>query len=222
MKTHNDQLSGTGMRAMSRFFIYLVYRIRLLRIAHGFSQEDLSILLGYAPPRIGHIERFEPRYGFVQSDLLRLSEILACPLQQFFEPAAGRDIAFIIPYERREARNIIQEVYEKKPEGTEVLLYKLVETDHSGDTLNEAVRLKTNQLIGNLVKGGYFDAPWEVFEIFNVCRQTVGHSLKPGQLVQLLDSFEYKSQARLRRHPGEHHCSWIAQPRNPDINLKIS
>ncbi|ATP56228.1 transcriptional regulator [Pedobacter ginsengisoli] len=68
----------------SEIDIYVINKVRELRIAAGISQADLALALDLSVGFIGHIESPKYRAKYNLSHLNRLATILNCSIKDFF------------------------------------------------------------------------------------------------------------------------------------------
>jgi hypothetical protein len=194
------------------YAVELVYRIQLLRLAFGFSQAELSFLLGYPTNRVRAIEDFRNRYAL--KDLLNLSFIFECPTIRFLPQGPVHSPCVSIRTARHERNGkCIHQAWECTAETHWELRWKLPERTPEYRPAGEPAALleRTRSLVRSLISGGYFNHPWEAFEIYKACRHTIGNQLRPLTLKYALLSFIGGDQdSHLRVLPNGDHQAWIA------------
>ncbi len=68
----------------SEIELYVINRVRELRIQAGISQADLALALELSVGFIGHIESPKHRAKYNLNHLNQLAKIFNCPFQDFF------------------------------------------------------------------------------------------------------------------------------------------
>lgn len=68
----------------SEIELYVINRVRELRIQAGISQADLALALELSVGFIGHIESPKHRAKYNLNHLNHLAKIFNCPFQEFF------------------------------------------------------------------------------------------------------------------------------------------
>lgn len=212
MRTRVNRAAAGPKQTENAYAVELVYRIKLLRLAFGFSQAELSFLLGYPTNRVQAIEDFSAGESYALKDLINLSHIFECPAIRFLPQSPDRSALISIRTSRKERNGkYIHEAWECTGDGTWELLWKLPEQADIPRPAAPALFERTRALIRCLVAGGYFNNPWEAFEIYKACRQSIGNQLRPLTLKYGLLSFlTGGTDALLRVLRQGNHVSWVA------------
>lgn len=208
MRKVNSKSQMKNKEFRNPYLIDFVCRIKLFRIAFGYSQGDLSFLLGYQSKRITAIELFTSGPGYLISDLVYLSHVFGCSHQHFFPEGLVPPNDAISTVQYRQAGKLIHEIWENKEGGLKELLWKLPEQDpricHFPEHLPEIMK-QAEEIISKLISEGYFDDPWETAEVFKICREAIGYKLKPRYLEKALGSFTAGRQGLYLKKVKEGH-----------------
>lgn len=218
MRTRRNEANSGRCRIENQYAIELVYRIQLLRLAFGFSQAELSFLLGYPTNRVRCIEDFSQGHRYALQDLLNLTHIFECPTIRFLPQGQIGSASTTIRTERRERDGkCVHEAWQCTGNADWELLWKLPERMPECRPAAEPAALldRTRTLIRSLIAGGYFNNPWETFEIFKACRHTIGNRLRPLTLKYALLSFTGgEKQGLLQARQNGDHQVWVATRSN--------
>ena len=193
MRSVNSNFRKNSKEFQNPYMIDFVCRIKLFRIAFGYSQEELTFLLGYQSKRITAIELFTSGPGYLIRDLAYLSHVFGCSHHQFFPDGlvTNQEIA-IRTVQYRQSGKLIHEIWENKKDGSEELLWKVPEQDpkifHFPEDIPDVIK-ETTEMIAKLISERYFDDPKETAEVFKICREAIGYELKPRYLEKALELF---------------------------------
>lgn len=70
--------------AKTKIDLYIIDRVKTLRIQNGLSQEDIAIHLNLSTGFIGHIESSKFRAKYNTSHLNELAKLFNCSVKDFF------------------------------------------------------------------------------------------------------------------------------------------
>ncbi len=211
MRTRRNGPHPGPVQTETSYAIELVYRIQLLRLAFGYSQSELSFLLGYPSNRVRAIEDLGRGVRYTMNDLLNLSHIFECPTIRFLPHGPIHAARVNIRTARHEQNGkCIHEAWECAPDSAWELRWRLPERSPEYRPAAEPPALleRTRTLIRSLISGGYFHTPWEAFEIYRACRHSIGNQLRPLTLNYALLSFTGEDKPLQVLLKGDHQ-TWI-------------
>lgn len=186
----------------------LIYFIQLKRIAFGFSQEELSFLIGRENGFVSSREAFKENSELWMGDISMMSKIFDCTITDFFRAIKGeRNHILIFAQQIRTDDKIHYEVIEEYPDGSHKLLYQLNEIDplkwHT-EKLNSELLLLARKEIATLMEEGYFsDCPRSPYEIFLESRKRAGLLIKARFIAHALHEYltdTSRARASLKRY----------------------
>lgn len=165
-----------------------VYKVRDLRLKFGYSQYELSWLLGYRDYYVRDVENptLKLRYSAVDTNYLRL--IFNCPLSDIIAPLIDPPMWYInIKAKEDESGRKTYLIY-RLLDGKQHLYQTIHDEDKliSYPTANTTTQEDVNSFIVELMNSGYFDTPRTHLEIFRKSTGNFGTELKPLMIINAI------------------------------------
>jgi len=170
----------------------LIYRVKLKRISLGYSQAELSFLLGYPKDHIELIEDLSNEKEYMLSNLLSLAYIFNCQPRSLFSECLPPNEYIQVRSEKKILGNrIYYEAWRVNETEAEELLYKLFEDDPSLNCSSRKIEKveKVMNLIDELFNDGFFDEPKNALEIFHQCQNKIGADILPRFIESALNVY---------------------------------
>lgn len=179
---------------MSLMSFDLVYFIQLKRIAFGFSQEELSFLIGRESGFIADREAFKSDCDLWMNDISIMSKIFDCTISEFFRTVKGElNQVKVMAQQVTSHDKIHHETFCLNPDGSSELLYKVNEMDPEKlYTAQQAAELLliSRKEIAALMEEGYFTTLSKCpFEVFLACRKRAGFVIKAKFIAHALNEY---------------------------------
>ncbi|MBB6271193.1 transcriptional regulator with XRE-family HTH domain [Pedobacter cryoconitis] len=201
MKKNERINSITAWTKRDRQHIDIIYTIQQKRIEKGYSQVEISFLLGLSRTRIRLIEQFaHPDIDYTIIDLMHLALLYKCEIKDFFrEIRGGSEELQVGVYKGRddygatvfEAYYLVNNSYE--------LLYKISE-ETTRIPKPQSAKLAIKACIHSLLKSKFFKRAVSPLEIYEYCRINLECDFSPKHIAQVLhDSFLKGTAKPLRR-----------------------
>ena len=181
-----------------KFSIDVVHGIQVKRIALGYSQEDLSFLLGKPANYICQIEHFLPKKEYYALDIFRLAQIFYCKPKDLFtikSLQSNRVTIGIYQY----SDNYAIKYYEAYSfqENKIILLYHLTEHIQCSYGL-KSIRSSLKECIDGLLHTTFFDEGEEAWYIFKYCTTILKSPFRPKHLIEALHTFTQDENHKLK------------------------
>lgn len=172
-----------------------VYMVRDKRMALGYSDRELSFLLGYRALYVRDVEDPLHTLRYTPKDTNYLLSIFDCSLSELMPskvalPFYQIKVVVSVDKEGREVYEIFQEIDKK------FVCYKVLEPDPEKVILECALDDQTvKDYISHLFNRGYFNEPKTALEIYKKCVRRFGMPLRPWFVMHGLSFFTSKRKA---------------------------
>lgn len=170
-------------------YIDTVYNVQLKRIALGYSQEELSFLLGKDKKYIYLIEAFTPNKEYYTTDIFRLAEIFDCEPKDIVgistKPDAKVEIGVYQNFEDKRLKCYEYYLFEA---GGSKLLYAVTEKPLT-TKLSPSLRTILTKLVMDLMLTIPASEGSEPMYIYLYCVQKIKAFVRPTHLQNVLLSF---------------------------------
>ncbi|RKR85171.1 hypothetical protein BDD43_5432 [Mucilaginibacter gracilis] len=197
------------------FYVDMIYRLQMKRIAADYTQEELSFLLGYPPDQVSRIESFDTDALVYLTDLNRLAIIFDCELLALTPgyPISQQKIEIFTDYNQDSFRNYYS-IYRIKAAGQSELFYKIIEDRPefaSQPKDKEAIQVKIEESISRLITGGSFTEGMEVWDIYQCSREQIQRRYAPRLLQEVLQKYVYGDHPLLEARTVENRVTYYVK-----------
>ncbi|EHQ24805.1 helix-turn-helix domain-containing protein [Mucilaginibacter paludis] len=197
------------------FYVDMIYRLQMKRIAAGYTQEELSFLLGYPPDQVGRIERFDTDALVYLTDLNRLAIIFDCELLALAPgyPVSQQKIEILTDHDQDSFRNYYS-IYRLGAVDQSELLYKIMEDRPEFACQlkdKEAIQVKIKELISRLITGGSFTKGMEAWDIYQCSRGKMQRRYPPRLLQEVLQKYVSGDRPRLEARTVEKRVTYYVK-----------
>ncbi|EDM38766.1 hypothetical protein PBAL39_21875 [Pedobacter sp. BAL39] len=170
----------------------LIYLIQVKRIAMGFSQSELSFLIGRGKGFIHEREAFKLNRELWMSDLFTMTKIFKCNITDFAGPEKQKSVVMRLLANQKITRNRISyEVYRIGGQGAPELVYRISEIDPAKkftEKTQQHLLIKTRMLLLLVIDSGFFDhTSRRPLDIFLECQTQGGAWVKPHFVAEALN-----------------------------------
>ncbi|EHQ30936.1 helix-turn-helix domain-containing protein [Mucilaginibacter paludis] len=194
------------------FYVDMIYRLQMKRIAAGYTQEELSFLLGYPPDQVSRIEAFDTDALVLLTDLSRLALIFDCTLLSLTPgyPISQQKIEILTDYDQDSFRNYYT-VYRVNAGKPNELLYKIMEDkiDYTRQNENvDAITVRLQALMEKLIGDGYFTKGAEAWDIYMDSQEQIKQRYPPRLLQRVIQSYVLGDLLRLNSRQEENRITY--------------
>lgn len=156
------------------------YKVMDMRIAKGFSDRDLSFLLGYQPLYVRdaenplHKKRYKPR------DTNYLLQIFDCKLPDIMDgklPDLNYKLSVIAT--ANDSGTNTYEIYKEQPNGKNKLYRSFTELTNTQVLGRSVVPITVINFLIELLRTDFFNTPKTGLELFRVCTENLKSFVRP-------------------------------------------
>lgn len=171
-----------------------VYMVRDRRIFLGYSDRELSFLLGYRPLYVRDVEDPLHTLRYTPKDTNYLMSIFDCSLAELM-PAKVADLFYQVKVGcfLDDKGNKIYEISREKDK--QFVPYRVVVEDQPGILPQKDAAEQVRGYITQLFMNGYFDDPRTSLEIFKKCTRKFGKTLRPQFVMDGLSFYTSKRKS---------------------------
>lgn len=170
-----------------------VYRVMNKRLALGFSDRELSFLLGYRALYVRDVENPLHTLRYTPKDTNFLLQIFSCKLKEIMAPKISQEFYQVLVKEN-EGRNGVKGYHIYLPSKHKVDLYISLPVEpvvFSSSATIEQVKVYINHLFSS----DYFLEPRTALEIYQKCVKRFGKPLQPEFVADALKFHTSKRKA---------------------------
>jgi hypothetical protein len=167
-----------------------IYRVMDKRVSLGYSDRELSFLLGYRPLYVRDVENPLHTLRYTAKDTNYLLDIFECSLQEIMAPKI-RDTFYPIKIETQQyAGGITYKIWkDNAPDKAQLLKEFTAEIETSRVMKNTIKFVEVNEYLSTLFNNGYFNDARTALEIFKHCKAEMSKTITPFMLSAGLGSF---------------------------------
>jgi len=167
-----------------------IYRVMEMRILLGYTDRELSFLLGYRPLYVRDIENPLHTLRYTPKDTNYLLRIFDCKLPDIMSGKIDEPFYQIIVNIKSYAGGITYTIFRDLPEQPALFKEFTRELENSSEPFENPVYFEEiNNFITNLLSGDYFTSPKTALEIFKYCQSHLGTLVKPQILSVVMGRF---------------------------------
>ena len=185
-----------------------------MRISKGYSQMELSFLLGLPGNRVATIEGFIHNKEYSIIDISLLAKIFECTVKELFNPCHFPTEWLEMKVYRKHlgGGRVIYNAYALKENGKADLLYSLTEKPLRMRSVKQIIS-SVKKCINSFITSGYFKDGVDVAEIFKDAKRAINEDFRPIHLAQVLRSYIVSdSGLGLKRGCEEDHYYYVEAP----------
>jgi len=181
-----------------------VYRVMDKRKLSGYTERELSFLLGYRPLYVRDVENPIHTLRYTTKDTNYLLQIFECELSEIM-PGKITEPFYQVKVEVKESgREVTYTVYQMITKT--INLYREFTVTDQGPTSDSDFQMisKVEDFIEVLIDQTYFITPKTTLQLFKVCLEKFGNSIKPRYLSEALKKYTpLKAPNRLSAEKNE-------------------
>ena len=213
MRKNVDTNNGRTLR-WHHEVVNFIYNIQVMRISKGYSQKELSFLLGLPGNRVATIEGFIHNKEYSIIDISLLAKIFECTVKELFNPChfPTEWLEMKVYREHLGGGRVIYNAYALKENGKADLLYSLTEKPLRMRSVKQIIS-SVKKCINSFITSGYFKDGVDVAEIFKDAKRAINEDFRPIHLAQVLRSYIVSdSGLGLKRACEEDHYYYVEAP----------
>lgn len=172
-----------------------VYMVMDKRLALGYSDRELSFLLGYRHLYVRDVENPLHTLRYTPKDTNYLLSIFDCRLPELM-PAKVDEAFYQVKVVESvdQAGGSVYEIFREK--GKQFIAYKVVRVGEPGVfAKNSADAENIMHYVSHLYRKGYFDDPKTALELYKKCTHRFGKPLQPQLVMDALSFYTSKRKA---------------------------
>lgn len=185
----------------------LAYLVKINRIGHGWSTEELAFLMGRSAHYVNTRENLRANSQFTVDDLVfsAMSFNMSASEMIMNNPGEFRQFRFRVTVQQK--GNIILHEIWRINAGSEFMLCRLYEFPKMPDPEKEKLQLQAIiKIIARMIKTGFFKQPRHPLSVYRHCCKVYKKSLAPWVVKKALAYYasgKRQTKLKLKKYKGE-------------------
>jgi hypothetical protein len=170
-----------------------IYRVMDKRKSLGYSDRDLSFLLGYRPLYVRDVEDPLHTLRYTAKDTNYLLKIFDCELPEIMAGIIPEAFYQIDVEKITKDGNIAYRIYKEVFPGDQILLREF-SNENKSDVDSEGYA-KIEDFVQSLFDNGFFDEAKTALEVFMACRERLGSLVAPFDVANAVGNYTGRRKA---------------------------
>jgi len=179
------------------YYIDLVFALQKSRIEKGYTQGEISFLLGVHGNKISWIERYVPDVEYTVLDLLDLSILYNCKITDFFNKNPddfGKELVGVYASWDEYGVKYFQAYVSR--DNSYYLLYEISEYHLRVHKIKDT-RKEIEKCLNEMIENGFFKTGASPLDIFIYCKAHIISDFRPKHLQHVLRDFFKRGSPKL-------------------------
>lgn len=171
-----------------------IYRVMDKRNSMGYSDRELSFLLGYHSLYVRNVENPLHTLRYTTKDTNYLLSIFNCKLPEIMAGKIKEDFYRIKVDVRKYAGGITYKIYLDVSDEEQVLFKEFTSNaqENSDLVVDTEFISNVNGFVQIHFDNGYFETPRTALEVFKLCAEKFGHSFRPYLLSNAIGKYTFR------------------------------